>query len=176
MAARSEPLRTRRAGRSRGFTLLEVLVALGVVSIAAWILVSLFTSSLYFANSSRSHRVAAGLAEEQLDRLVRLPGDFVWPDAASLEPGKPVPLSLRGSEVAAPYPMAAPAAQALDQRSGRREENFYGGFSWQPFVTLPSADAPYVEVIAVVRWSLEGKDYSLALTSAVPRAQVEGLS
>jgi prepilin-type N-terminal cleavage/methylation domain-containing protein len=159
-----------------GFTLLEVLVALGVVSIATWIFISLFVSSLSFANLSRTHRVAAGLAEEQLAQAVRNPGELAWPDAATLEPGKPVPLKLKASDVAGPYPIDAPKAKALNPRVGNREQNFYSAFTWQPFAVLPAADAPYLELIAVVRWNIEGKDYSLSLTSAVPRTQLEGRS
>lgn len=174
--ARSEPLKGTGAYRHRGFTLLEVLVALGVVSIAASIFVSLFTSSLFFSNLSRTHRVAAGLAEEQLAQAVRDPGRFAWDDLATMEPGKPVKLKLRAGETDGPYPVEGPKALAMSKSVQAREENFYGVFTWQPFAVLPAADAPYLELIAVVRWKVEGKDYSLSLTSAVPRAQVEGRS
>lgn len=174
--ARSEPLKGTGAHKRRGFTLLEVLVALGVVSVAAWIFISLFTSSLFFSNLSRSHRVAAGLAEEQLAQAVRDPGRFVWDDLAKMEPGKPVKLKLRADNADGPYPVGGPQAEALSKPAQKREENFYGAFTWQPYAVLPPGDKPYLELVAVVQWKVEGKDYSLSLTSAVPRAQVEGRS
>jgi len=172
VAARSEPSRRIRGHGGAGFTLLEILVALGVISVASWILISLFTSSLFFANSARTHRAAVGLAEEQLDRLVRHPEQFEgWP----AEPGQ-APLKLKGTDAEAPYPVDAPSVKTLDPASGRREQSFYEAFTWQPFAVLPNPEAKHLEVVAVVRWSIEGKDYSFSLTSAVPRALVEGRS
>ncbi len=178
MAIRSGPVASAGTGRNPGFTLLEILVALGVLSIASMILISLYTSSLAFAQSSRSHKAAAGIAEEQLYRLKDTPEDFVWP-LAEMTPGEPAELTLRDKE-AGPYPAEEPRTLALNPSAARREANFYGKFSWRAYAVLPSEDAPYVNVVVTVGWeptddAARGPQ-SVTLTSAVPRARVEGLS
>jgi prepilin-type N-terminal cleavage/methylation domain-containing protein len=177
VARRCGPKQPGRAG-NRGFTLLEILVALGVASVAAFIAVSFFLTSYSYADLSRHHKVAASVAEGQLHRLMTNPGAFVWPDPASMEPGKPVEIRLRSvSEVLdPPFEVDQPEAKSVgDKRAGSREVSFYSEFTWTPYA-IKRADEPYLEVCVVVRWVRAEEPQSLTLTSAVPQKQVEGLS
>ena len=176
MPTRAEPSKPPRAARRRGFTLVEILVALGVVSIAALIAVSGYLTCLSYSSAVHSQKVAASLAEEHLTRIQRDPAAFVWPEELKQSEAQPVVLQLRGVDAAAPYAAEPPSSKALEPRAGRRETNFYEGFSWTPFAKLPKPDASYVEVSVVVRWNQSGRDQSLTLTTAVPLTQVEGLS
>lgn len=178
MAIRSGPVQDRGAPRS-GFTLLEIVVALGVASVAATIAVSFLITSLTFADTSREHKVAASIAEGELHRLIHTPAAFVWPAPASMEAGKALPVTLRGSDSMA-QPSDMPDAKPLmDRRAGAREVNFNSQFTWSSYATLPAdPNAPYLEVSVVVNWATSEetpRPQSLTLTSAIPKARVEGL-
>lgn len=160
-------------GRS-GFTLLELLTAIAIMSVGTFVIVSLFASSITLADINRSRKVAAALAEEQLASLTTKPEIYVWPDLRSLEPGDLAEVRLQGTEPGVPNPVTPPSALPPARAAQDREMNFYDGFSWQAFARLPSRDAGYVEVTVVVRWVCQGREDLITLTSSVPRAQVEG--
>jgi len=155
-----------------GFTLVEILVALAVMSAATFIIVALYTNAMSLAEINRCRKVAASLAEERMADLVRNPGQYRWPDLQSaadgelirVVPGKPARMK--------PDP---PKAMPLDSRMYKREANFYDGFLCEAYVKAPAnaPEAGYVEVTVAVRWTREGRDYVFTLTSAMPRAILE---
>jgi len=163
----------------RGFTLIEILVALAVVATAATILVSLFGSSLALSRSNRSQLVAASLAEEQMDSILRNSSKYVW-NLDGAEPGQlveVVPVEPAKSEGPGPTKPAVPAGRPFDRlvaapiepASNAREENFYGKFRWQAYAALPQPNSKHVDVTVVVRWKDAGRDRLVAFTSSAPR-------
>ena len=164
----------------RGFTLIEVLVALAVVATAATILVSLFGSSLVLSRTNRSQLVAASLAEEQMESILRNSSKYVW-NLDGAEPGQLVEVVPAESAQAQPVStlLAAPATVGrpfdrlvvapVEPASNAREENFYGKFRWQAYAALPQPNSKHVDVTVVVRWRDAGRDRLVAFTSSAPR-------
>ena len=156
-----------RSTRQQGFTFIEILAALAVISIATTIVITLFTASVTLAKSNRSRAVAATLAQEQIDLLTRQPGQFDWP--AFDRPGQLEPVVAKSGANTVQPPVALPTAED----AARREASFYDAFTWEAFATLPAEQAQYVELTVVVKWAPSGPGGSLVLTSAIPRANVE---
>ena len=153
-----------------GFTLIEILVALVVVSVGVTILIQLFSSSLALAQSSRNQAVAASLAEEQMQALLRNPGAYEW-GLETAAPDKLVKVSVRGKPADA-YPVDPPSVLPVERTASAREENLYSRFSWKAFAKLPAADAPYVEVTVTIQWTEAGRDRLFALTSNISRPAI----
>ena len=89
-----------RHERNIGFTLIEVIAALTVMSVATTIIISLLTSSLSISEASRNRKVAGELAEEKLIEIVNMPGSFSIPEPSTLEPGVQVEIAKAESIVA----------------------------------------------------------------------------
>lgn len=164
-----------RVRPKQGFTLLEILVALGVFSIAAWIFISLFMASHAFSQASRENRIAAGLAEDQLHQIACDPSAYVWPSPSEMKPGEPRELQVRLEKKPGPYATQVPLAKTLNPSADRREKGLYTSYTWQAFATLPASGAAHLDVTVVVRWTFQGKEQSVTLSSAIPVSQVEGL-
>ena len=156
--------------RSFGFTLVEILVALTVVSVGITVIVSGYTSALALAQSSRNQAVAAALAEEQMQTLLRDPSAYDW-GLQNAAPNQRVPVNLRGKPWDS-YPVEPPATLPVDRAANSREEVLYGRFSWKAFASLPAADATRVEVTMVVQWTESGRERAFALTSMIARSAI----
>jgi hypothetical protein len=160
-------------------------VALAVISTAATILVSLFGSSLMLSRTNRSQLVAASLAQEQMESILRNSSNYVWSALDGAQPGQLVEVTLADRGAARkPQPEKSPAgrqegpaghvfadlkATPVDPAANTREENFYKKFRWQAYAALPQADSKRVDVTVVVRWTDSGREKSVALTSSAPR-------
>ncbi len=153
--------------RQRGFTLVEVLAALAVISVAITVIITLFVASVTLAKTNRSRKVAAAFAQEQLELLQRQPGLFEWPTLDT--PGQLMSVTATSGTATLSAPEAMPAVEAAAQR----EEAFYDAFTWEAFARLPRADAAHVELTVVVRWAPQTRGSAFILTSAMPRASVE---
>lgn len=161
----------RRSAYNPGFTLVEILVALVVLSVGITIFISLFSSSLALAQSGRNQTVAAALAEEQLQTLLHSPQQYNW-NLQGAAPGQLVEVTLHNEPANPVRHFAPPSILPVDKKAATRVQNLYEAFSWQVFAKLPDKDAGYVEVTVAVRWAEEGKPRVVALTSAVPRSLV----
>lgn len=160
-----------KRGESRGFTLLEVLVAITVASVGVTVFISLFGSSLALAQSNRYQIVATQLANECLQAVTNTPERYSWP-LGQAAPGTLVGVSPLGESANARHPVPVPAISPGIPLARQRNEGLYKRFSWQAYAQLPKPDAGYVEVTAVVRWDESGHERSFTLTSLVPRAAI----
>ena len=161
-----------RSPCSPGFTLIEILVALAVLSVGVTIFVSLFSSSLALSQSSRNQTVAASLAEEQVQLLLHRPAQYDW-HLETAKPGELVEVTVPNASERY-HPCDPPSVLPVEPSASMREQNLYDGFTWQAFRKTPSADAGYMEVTVVVRWIEAGRPRLFALTSAVPRSLITG--
>lgn len=152
----------RRIRPCHGFTLIEVLVALAVVSVAVTVFFSLFTASIGLSQSSRNESVAATLAEEQLLAVCQSPGLYTWNLG---DPGQLVEVVPTTDDPG----MRAFSAPSLAEMP-KSDADLYQGFSWRVFAKLPSQDAAYVEVTVAVDWNEAGRDKTFALTSTIARS------
>jgi prepilin-type N-terminal cleavage/methylation domain-containing protein len=167
-----ENFRTTRGWR-RGFTLVEVITALALLSVAGFISVSLFSASHDLAASNRNQTVAGQLAREQLNRLLTLPEQYAWPDLDSLEPGEFGPVTL--DEATGPGFQAPSASPALPQPT-RAMRNLYENYTWEAYTRITETGIAYAEVVVAVRWKDKFRMRTLTLTGAVPRSALENAS
>jgi prepilin-type N-terminal cleavage/methylation domain-containing protein len=149
-----------------GFTLIEILVALMVMSIAISIYVSLYSTSLDFASAARSELAAKRVAAEYLHELRTRADNFQWP-AADAQPGGLYELKARGTE--APIHPDPPTVQATTQRASERDRTFYKEFSWRAFASVPADGANYYTVVVEVSWLDDQRLKYLTLSSCVPK-------
>lgn len=165
--------------RCRGFTLMEILVALAVLTVGFSIIIGLLGQSIGLRTMSRDTRIAGEVAEEQLLAVRQSPDSWDW-QAPRIAEGETVELALK-EEAAGLETLAPPATHVPVERVDAREREYYNRFSCAAYAALPKAadgsviaGAPYYEVVVVVRWRESGKAKSFTLTSAVPRYEVEG--
>lgn len=164
-----------------GFTLLEVIAALAVLSVAVYILVSLFLASLRVGEGARLSDTAAAIASEQMQSLIHAPASYAWPwpagvaspaedDAAAdrddrSADGAVRPLSDPDNDW---HAVAAPAALPVLQSEHRREQTFHERFAWRAYARpLGDTEADALEVTVVVRWVHRGREQTFALTSGI---------
>ncbi|MBN2309088.1 MAG: prepilin-type N-terminal cleavage/methylation domain-containing protein [Candidatus Hydrogenedentes bacterium] len=154
-----------------GFTLLEVIVALGVVSVAISVIVAMFSGSLTLGASSRSANAAGVLAEERLIDLQRNPAGYDWAGLADCSPGELAPIVAKDEETGRidPPRMGEAAGEAIEDTAA-----FFERFTWRAYAKKPEADAPYLQVIVIVGWPEQARERSFALTGIMPCRLVEG--
>jgi len=152
--------------RNAGFTLIELLVSLAVLSMALYLLVSLFGSSYTLGNEVRHRRVASEVAEEVLAEIRRDPASFTWPGTVT---DQLAPIT-RGSEIGT---VELPGVSATHIRDDQRVRDLYGAFRWRAFVRLATPDAPTCELTVLVYWVDGGKSQRFTLTTLAPRTLLE---
>jgi hypothetical protein len=145
------------------------------MGVAATVLLKLFTSSQSLAKSSRTHEIAAAVAEEYMTLLQARPELFVWPNYSDQEPNTAMPVTARENGPVPPRFTEPPLALPLARRAHDRERATYSGYTWSASARLPSPDAAHVELTVEVQWQLEGRLKQFMLTSAVPRSAAEGV-
>ncbi len=158
------------ARRRAGFTLVEVLAALAILSSATYIMVSMFQASRGMARENALRSIAGSVAREHLVSVTQQPEMLAWPD---LRPG--VLQEVMASEAASPDVLGVPIPSTMPSvRSANRvQQNLYDAFSTNTYVLLPSANATFVEVISKAEYQHKGRTYAVAMTSALPRETVE---
>ncbi len=156
-----------------GFTLLEILAALAVLSVASFILISMYASTIVLSQSNRDQVSAARLAEEVLVLVQRAPAYFEWPDADEWEPGDFHELTWREDDPDAAFEKL-PATMPTDRRAYERERAAYERFAWRAFAERPGA--AHAAITVVVSWETRGHTQHFTLTGAAPWASVEDQS
>ncbi len=131
--------------RRRGFTLLEMLVALTVISVGVAVFVGLFDMALTLSRNSRDRAACLDLARSVLNDVARNPGDYRWPEGDGLE---------QIASPAAKKPQAdAPRVLLPGEAAKHRMEARHGRYEWRLFAQQPPADNPLPvrELTVVVR-------------------------
>lgn len=158
---------TARTSRGRrGFSLIEIVIALAVMSVAIAIFIKLFGGSLDLARQGRNHTIAISIAESQLDALVQQPNHYRW-ESVRETAEKPFPIRTSEDDPKAGNPVSPPEALPAEVGLDARVRDRYENFRWKAFGRVPSGQS-YAEVTVVVLWDEAGRDRKLALTSAVP--------
>lgn len=164
----------RRRTRREGFTLVEVLVALAVLSAATWIILSLFTNSLKLERNARSTRVAAELARDRLADILARPTAYAWPAEDAIAGETPAPLTLKEPSQAGVF--ALPAVLPASPLAQSAEKVFYERFSWEAIVKRPAEGGGFYEVLVVVRWEEAKRPKQVVLTGSIPVAMAKEAS
>ena len=170
MKAAGQAPRSRTSRGRTGFTLVEVVMALAVLSVATTIVISLWSKSLTFARLSRDHNVAASLAEERLADIQLHPARYDWAKFAGAAEGATEQILMGGTE--RPLPMDLPAPMPPLESEDERETVYYGKFTWKAYAKKPAPSAGSLEVTVAVFWTYDGRDRTFILTSRMPVSSV----
>ncbi|NLV40491.1 MAG: prepilin-type N-terminal cleavage/methylation domain-containing protein [Candidatus Hydrogenedentes bacterium] len=146
--------------RRRGFTLLEMLVALTVISVGVAVFVGFFDMALALSRNARDRSACLDLARSVLDDVARNPGDYPWPEGDGLQQ---VALPAERKAQANPPRVLLPGEAAK-----KRMEARHSRYAWRLFVQKPAPDNPLPvrEVTVVVRAG--GTSPAVVLTAWVP--------
>lgn len=166
-------LRKRGGGsRATGFTLIEILVALAVLSVATTVIMSLFSSSVSLGQRDRSRRAAYSLAEQRLSSVAINSAAYEWPDAEMLSSGELIEIPVSAEDrLTSNLPTTLPIYPTAHER----EQNFHERFTTNVYVRAAGVAGVY-EVTAVVRWQQDGRDQSISLTTTIPAPSTGGES
>lgn len=164
---RDPPTRTSRAG----FTLIELIVSLFVISVATTIFMKLYATSMDLGKLSRNRQIATSIAEEQLGLIMKDPARYVWEKDTADDAGF---FRVRASadDPRAGVEATLPTSTLPDERAFQRETTVYNQFRWSAFGHLGTRGLVY-EVTVDVSWEQAGKRESVALTGAVSRGKIE---
>ena len=169
---RSPVLHRRKPGGACGFTLMELIVSLAVLGVAAGVMASLFTSSMNLGDKARHARVAAEIAEAQLREISLNPQFFAWNQGVVNEAGLFEITPAAGAD-ADGHRATPPLTVPPDPAAAVRSAGHYERFSWEAHGRLPGENAAYFEVTVAGRWQAGGRPQLVALTGAVERRRVE---
>lgn len=159
-----------RSGRA-GFTLIELIVSLLVISVATTIFMHLYASSIDLGKLSRNRSVAVAIAEEQLGLMMREPGLFVW-DYGNPNAEGYFRIRAEENDPRAGVVAALPKATIPEDAAFKRESVVFDQFRWKAIGKL-GARGLFHEVTVAVHWTQAGKGESITMTGAVPRGRVE---
>jgi len=166
------PLRVPRTGESRaGFTLIEMLVALAVISVASTVFMTMYFSSMNLGKLSRNREVALSIAKGQLDLLMMNPASYQW-DRENANADGLFRIRRTPDDPKAGLPAELPTVLPFDKAARQHQTVVYGEFRWRAFGKL-SASGLFYEVFVDVYWEQEGRDRHITLTGAVGRGQAE---
>lgn len=159
--------------QERGFTLFEMLSALVVMGVAVSIFFQLFIGAINLKDSSSKSQSAARVAEKKLTWVRTNPEAFEWPRYEEAKPGALLPLFLEG-ETTHVTQAGRPSEKPTDQRASERTLAHYKNITAELYTSLPAPDANHVLIVAVVVWTVEGREETFSLTTTMPRSATEG--
>jgi len=159
-------------GDRRGFTLIELIVALTVISVATTIYVKLYLTCTDLGNLVQHRELAASIAEGQLAQMVTDPGGFVWEFGEINEQGF-FRIRRTADDPRVGLQLSLPGALLPYEASYNHQKTVYEKFRWTAFGRLPDPSSGHVEIAVNVQWRLKGKVENVALTSAIHRSKAD---
>lgn len=158
---------------SKGFTLIELIVALAVVSIAVTGLVQMFTLSLNLAQTSQNAILASNIAYEKLNYLKSCPEKFVWKISESAKTETIFPILTSEEEAKAGNVLEPPIVAPPDWASFRKYKNISQKFRWKAFGKSLGENKDYYEVVVTVMYKEFGRTRYYTANSIIPRFQID---
>ncbi|MGI6138045.1 MAG: type II secretion system protein [Candidatus Hydrogenedentes bacterium] len=149
-----------------GFTLVEIIVALSIVSLAFSIFISLFLIAVRLAAEERDNSIAMEVGENVLNLLVTCPDSFSWENERTNDLGL-FPIVPDNSGVLRSKIPPVPTADLVSRHAHERNLGLYNKFNCSVWGRLLSKDAASYEVTVTVSWRSQGRAHECALTSAV---------
>lgn len=155
-----------------GFTLVEIIVALTVISIALGTFISMFISAMNLAAERRDSLIASELAEIHLNAITTSPTSFTWATDSGNEDGLFSVETAKLQSGVSDIP-SSPETTLVLRSAHERNINLYGKFETRAWGRLPAPDANAYEITVAVRWTTNGRPRMFALTSSISRFQVD---
>lgn len=161
-----------RRGVRGGFTLIELIVSLTVISVAATIFVKLYMTSADLGSLAQHRELAATIAEGKLAQIMQVPDGFVW-ELDQAGPAGFFRVKQDPEDPRAGRKVELPDVLLPMDRAYEHQRNVYDKYRWAAFGRLPSPASSHFEVVVNVRWEDKGKESHVALTGAVARYAVD---
>jgi len=155
-----------------GFTLVEVILAFTILSVALGIFISMFLIAVRLAAECRDKTIAAEIAETYLNVISSKPEAYRWPSEASEADGLFEIVEEPGTSGMSSIP-PLPDTTLATRSAHERIISLYHKFRCKAWGRLPSADAQAYEVTVCVSWYTQGRPIRFALTSSIPRMLLE---
>jgi len=158
---------------SKGFTLIELIVALAVLSIAVTGLVQMFSLSLNLAQTSQNAILAGNIAYDKLDYLRNCPEKFIWKVSDSVNPEDFFSILTSEDEAKAGNVLEVPITVPPDWASFRKYKDVSQKFRWKAFGKLVSNGKDYYEVVVIVIYKEFGRIKYYTANSIIPCFQID---
>lgn len=156
-----------------GFTLIELIVALAVISIAITALVQMFSLSLNLAQTSQNALLASNIAYEKLNYLKNCPEKFIWKISNATNKEEVFPILTSEDEAKTGNIAEIPIIAPPDWASFRTYKNISQKFRWKAFGKLLPEDNDYYEVVVTVIYNEFGRTKYYTVNSIIPRFQID---
>lgn len=157
----------------KGFTLIELIVALAVVSIAVTALVQLFTMSLNLNQTAQNAILANTIAYEKLNYLKNCPEKFIWKIPENINGDTIFPILTSEDEAKAGNVLDVPIVAPPDWASFRKYKNVSQKFRWKAFGRLSPENNDSYEIILTVIYKEFGRTKYCIANSIIPRFQID---
>ncbi|HOK08691.1 MAG TPA: prepilin-type N-terminal cleavage/methylation domain-containing protein [Candidatus Hydrogenedens sp.] len=156
-----------------GFSLIELIVALAVVSVAVTGLVQMFSISLNLSQRSQNIILANSIAQDKLYYLINNPQCFLWKISEAGKEGGYFPILTSNEEPKSGNPVEEPKITPPDWASFRKYKNANQKFRWKAYGKISNSNENCYEVIVIVIYKEGGRTRYYTETSIVPRFQVD---
>jgi len=156
---------------TKGFTLIEIIVALAVVSVAITGLVQMFSLSLNLSQTSQNVILASSIAHDKLNYVLSCPDKFVLKIHGNLKPGEVFSILTSIDEPKAGNTIETPMIAPPDWASFRKYKNVSQKFHWKAFGKIPDNNPDCYEIIVAVIYNERGKTKYYMENSVIPRFQ-----
>ncbi|MCX8066143.1 MAG: prepilin-type N-terminal cleavage/methylation domain-containing protein [Candidatus Hydrogenedentes bacterium] len=160
---------TIKLGKKFGFTLIELIVALAVLSVAVTVVVQMFSISVDMSRVAQNSILAHMIAEEKLEFVVNHPEKFKWNIPENYKFGDFFRVLTSSDEPEAGNKVEEFLSLPPEWERYVRYKNVLSSFRWKVLGKLSSPDSNVVEVIVVVSYRESGRLRNYALMSIVPR-------
>ena len=156
---------------AKGFTLIEIIVALAVLSVAITGLVQMFSLSLNLSQTSQNVILASSIAHDKLNYVLNCPDKFVFKIYGNLKPGEVFSILTSIDEPKAGNTIETPMIAPPDWASFRKYKNVSQKFHWKAFGKIPDNNPDCYEIIVAVIYNERGKTKYYMENSVIPRFQ-----
>lgn len=156
-----------------GFTLVEVILAFTILSVALGIFISMFLTAVRLAAECRDKTIAAEIAETYLNVIASSPDTYTWLIDERNGDGLFEIREKTGTSGISSIP-PLPDTTLATRSAHERIISLYHKFRCGAWGRLSSADAEAYEVTVCVSWYTQGRPIRFALTSSVPRMMIDG--
>ncbi len=158
------------------FTLIELIVALAVLSIAITVVVQMFSMSVDMARNAQNAILAHMVAEEKLGVLINHPENFIWKIPQDYKFGDFFRVLSSSDEPETGNKVEDFSLLPPDWGQYQKYKNALSTFRWKVLGKLPSPDSDVFEVSVVVSYKELGRTKYYVLTSYVPKGKTASRS
>ncbi len=162
--------------KESAFTLIELIVALAVLSIAITVVVQMFSMSVDISRNAQNAILAHMIAEDKLEYVVNYPEKFKWQIPQNYRFGEFFRVLTSPDEPETGNRVEDFALLPPDWGQYLKYRNALSSYRWKVLGKLSSPNSDVFEVSVVVSYKESGRTKYYVLTSYVPKEKTVGRS